>query len=145
MKYEILTIIMLLVVVVMSGCINHANNKATNQTYKVNVTQSDGSWFWIYYVLFMNNNGGYSYAIQDSKSPTGYVTMTDSEVATIQKSGGTITGEEYSSFIAPGEDVVVPSNEVDEATAEVPSELSSDSSASDSSNPDSGTVADSGD
>ncbi len=115
-----------------SGCIENTKKPVTNQTYKVNVTRSDGSSFWIYYVLFMNNNGGYSYAIQDSKSSTGYVAMSDSEVTTIQKSSGQITEEEYSSFVAPGEDVTIPSNEIDETTAEVPSSDSSDSSGSSS-------------
>lgn len=135
MKSKIIFVMLIIVVIGLasSGCIENTKKPVTNQTYKVNVTQSDGSDFLLYYVLFMNNNGGYSYAIQDSKSSTGYVAITDAEVSAIQKSGGTITEEEYSSFIAPGEDVIVPADEIDEANAE----SSSDSSSSDSSSSDS--------
>ena len=135
MKSKIIFVMLIIVAIVLasSGCIENTKKPVTNQTYKVNVTQSDGSDFLLYYVLFMNSNGGYSYAIQDSKSSTGYVAITDAEVSAIQKSGGTITEEEYSSFIAPGEDVIVPADEIDEANAESSSSSSSDSSSSDSS------------
>lgn len=143
MKSKIIFVMLIIVAIVLasSGCIENTKKPVTNQTYKVNVTQSDGSDFLLYYVLFMNSNGGYSYAIQDSKSSTGYVAITDAEVSAIQKSGGTITEEEYSSFIAPGEDVIVPADEIDEANAESSSDSSSsDSSSSDSSASDSGGV-----
>jgi hypothetical protein len=124
MKYKILFLIVISFMLVLSGCAGNKQqtvNKVHNQTYKVEVVKGDGSSFWIYYMLFMQGNGQYGYAMSTPKTSTGWSTLTKEEVTTIEENKGQITEEKYSEFTATGELVEVPPEVIDETNAEIPS------------------------